>query len=343
MKKVGDEHSHLSLRSVIQVMLKTPVMKARARIWLASIAWALLVVAMLCLTMLGGCSGGSQRADGGGSPRTLPRIDESADPGVASAPPEDLPGVDTSKLNDRTRSAWWRLVSQLYSPCTDQAVSVAQCVKESRPCSACVPMASFLAARLASGETSVDAEAAAAIRFGPDVRTVDLADSPAKGPNDAILTVVAWSDFECPACGRIIPLIHKFQEAHPKEVRFVHKYYPLEKHTNAKRAAMAAFAAGKQGKYWEMEKTLFENQEALAPAEINRYAQNIKLDMKRFADDMGSRAAEETIARDVTQAEELGLRSTPFVVVNGRPFEFKYFKPADLEGWLETEKALRKK
>jgi protein-disulfide isomerase len=313
-------------------------MKARARIRLASIACAFLIVAML-----GGCSGGSQRAGDGGSPRTLPRIEETASSGTASAAPEDLPGVDTSKLNDRTRATWWRLVSQLYSPCPDQAVSVAQCVKESRPCSACTPMASFLAARLANGETSVDAEAAAAIRFGPDVRTVELDDSPAKGPSDAIMTIVAWSDFECPACGRSIPLLHKFQEAHPKEVRFVHKYYPLEKHTNAKRAAMAAFAAGKQGKYWEMEQTLFENQESLAPAEINRYAQNLKLDMKRFADDMASRAAEETIARDVAQAEALGLRSTPFVLINGRPFEFKYFKSTDLEGWLATELQLRKK
>ena len=94
---------------------------------------------------------------------------------------------------------------------------------------------------------------------------------------------MVWSDFECPACKRIVPMIERVFSAHAKDVRLVHKLYPLPKHPHSEIAARASYAAKLQGKYWEMERALFENQDKLGESTIDELAEELGLDMRKFA------------------------------------------------------------
>ncbi len=103
----------------------------------------------------------------------------------------ELKGVDTSALTARERSDWSSYVSELLSPCRDQPVSVAQCVKESRPCKACLPAANFLLEEVRRGRTRSQVEASFKARFAADgVKNVELGGAPSKGAPDA---PIGWS------------------------------------------------------------------------------------------------------------------------------------------------------
>lgn len=252
--------------------------------------------------------------------------------------PEELPGVDTKGLVAREQRTWWQLVSQLYAPCEDQAVSIAQCVREARPCATCVPAAALLAQKVAEGGKPADVEAAYAIRFGPNVKKVDLEGSPTRGPADAPVVMVVWSDFECPACGRAVPLLNELARSHEREMRLVHKMYPLGKHKLAEPAARAGWAAFRQGKYWQMEEQLFTHQDALNEADLFEHAKKVGLDMNRFRADFASEAAKQAVQRDKAEADAAGLTGTPFILINGREFDTSYFRfDVDFEPWIKLE------
>lgn len=292
---------------------------------------------------LGACSGATPPPD-----QPLPAL-TAALPGPAGAPPlparaparKPLPGVEDIQLEQREAAVFWQLVSQLYAPCSSEAVSIRQCVEESRACSACRPAARLLASKVRQGFSAADARELYGLRFGPEVKQVDVADSPARGPADAPVTIIVWSDFECPHCRHAMPHLDRALEKHAPRVRLVHKMYPLSQHTYAKDAARAAIAAQQQGKYWEMERVLFAHQNAQTEADLDRYAFDMGLDMKRFHEDMKSPKIAKIIARDHEDAARCGLAATPFILINGREFRSEFFKlDPDLDTWIETEIAL---
>ncbi|WP_437588537.1 DsbA family protein [Sorangium sp. So ce1000] len=271
----------------------------------------------------------------------LPGPPGAAPPGAAEGEPEELPGVDTAELVRRERETWWQLVSQLYAPCPDQAVSLAQCVRESRTCAACAPAAQLLADKIRGGASVAEAQAAYGVRFGPNVRQIDLADSPSRGSERASIQIVVWSDFECPSCGRAVPVIDEIVERHAPYVRLIHKVYPLRSHPHAEAAARAAIAAHRQGRYWPMEHLLFENQQRLEEKDLIGYAQKVGLDMARFRADMAGEPAAQVIARDKAEADRAGLSGTPFIIINGREFDLALFSlHGELDRWIETELAI---
>jgi protein-disulfide isomerase len=261
---------------------------------------------------------------------------------TTTEPVRPLAGVDTARLSSERKQAFWDVASRLYAPCTDQAVTLVQCVEQERPCGGCLPMANLLAEQVERGAARANAAAAATGRFSPDaVKAVPLRNSPTKGPSSAPVTIVVFSDFECPACGAAVPLLNEIADKYPSDVRLVHKYFPLSKHQRARPAAKAAFAAQKQGKYWAMEKMLFENQSALSDEDIDRYAEKIGLEMTQYRIDKGGAEAEEVIERDIADGDAAGLKFTPYVLVNGRLFDPTYFRyDRDLEPWIATEKKL---
>jgi protein-disulfide isomerase len=303
--------------------------------------------ALLFLVALTGCGLGlssrperSDVADKGKSGATV-QAETGAIP-QAKDPPRPLPGIETAKLSQERQQAFWDVASRLYAPCTDQAVTLVQCVEESRPCGGCAPMAGLVAEQIERGVNRSNAAAAATLRFSPDaVKPVPLRNSPSKGPASAAVTIVVFSDFECPACGAAVPLLSEAADKHPNDVRLVHKYFPLAKHLRAKAAAKAAFAAQKQNKYWAMEKIIFENQSALADEDLDKYAEKVGLDMAQYRIDKGSAEADEVIERDIADGDAAGLKFTPFVLVNGRLFDPTFFRyDRDLEPWIATEKKL---
>ena len=109
---------------------------------------------------------------------------------------------------------------------------------------------------------------------------------PSKGPKNAPLQVIIFSDFQCPFCSRVEPTLTQMEKEYAGKVRFVWKNYPLPFHNNAEPAAEAAMAAHAQGKFWQMHDKLFENQQALDRAGLEKYAQELGLNMAKFKADL---------------------------------------------------------
>jgi len=140
-----------------------------------------------------------------------------------------------------------------------------------------------------------------------------------RGPGDAAVTLVEYGDFECPYCGRAEPVLRDLLAEFGDELRFVFRDLPLaDVHPRAQIAAEAAEAAGAQGKYWEMHDLLFEHQDALGPAELIRYAEELGLDVDRFRDELRRRVYAPGISEDVAGADESSVAGTPTFFVNGR-------------------------
>ncbi|MGO8970563.1 MAG: DsbA family protein [Myxococcaceae bacterium] len=154
------------------------------------------------------------------------------------------------------------------------------------------------------------------------VRKVDApADAPAFGPEFAKVTIVEWSDFQCPYCSKAAPTVEKLRDAYGKDVRVVFRNLPLPMHPNAHIAAQAAMAAHAQGKFWPMHDQLFANQAALDRESLDRTAEKLGLDMARFRTDMDSAAVKARIDADVAAAAAVGVHATPSLYVNGRLYE----------------------
>ncbi|MFT3767206.1 MAG: thioredoxin domain-containing protein [Minicystis sp.] len=290
--------------------------------------------------VLAACSGASTvpAQDPPGVASATPARAEARPSPRASTTPKALPGLEGIELDTRDNNTFWALVSQLYAPCPSEAVSIAQCIEESRPCAACRPAARLLAEKVQAGITGDQARELYAVRFGPNLKEVDPADSPSLGPSDAPITIIVFSDFECPHCRHAMPLLDRALQKFSPRVRLVHKFYPLRQHSHAEAAARAAIAAHNQGKYWEMEKVLFGHQADLGDSDLERYAKELGLDMKRFRNDLQDKRTTKILERDHADGERAGLSGTPFILVNGREFDSTYFHvDPDLDAWIRLE------
>ena len=257
----------------------------------------------------------------------------SAGPGSASLPA----GVDASTLDDRERRIAGRMLRELFAPCAEQAVSIAQCLEEHRPCGGCASAASFVVRRLARGDAGHTVQGAYAARFAAP-QTIERRDSPSLGPKDAKVTIVEWFDFQCPACRYAFPRLDDLVQKSGSSVTLVHKFYPLRAHPRGEAAARAGFAAMKQGKYWEMARVLFDHPQELEPADLDGYARDLGLDVARFKQDAAGPEATAVLARDRADAEALGLDGTPFLWINGRSFDARYFRlDEDLAPWVDLD------
>ena len=185
----------------------------------------------------------------------------------------------------------------------------------------------------AEGAGAGAADKAPPARPQPDpnaVYRVPVGESPTKGPNDALVTIVIVSEFQCPFCSRVRPTLDQIEERYGRDVRFVFKHNPLPFHDNAMPAAEAASEAfaqrGAEG-FWRMHDTLFENQQALGREQLESYAQQQGLDMARFRRALDEHTHQATIEADQTLARSLGASGTPSFFINGRnlrgaqPFE----------------------
>jgi protein-disulfide isomerase len=191
-------------------------------------------------------------------------------------------------------------------------------------------------ARAAAAPEGAGAAAAAKApppRPQPDpnaVYRVPVGNSPTRGPADALVTIVMFSEFQCPFCNRVRPTLDQIAERYGRDVRFVFKHNPLPFHENAMPAAEAAAEAyaqrGAEG-FWRMHDLLFDNQNALTREDLERYAQQIGLDMARFRRALDEHTHRAAIEEDQNLARQLGASGTPSFFINGRslrgaqPFE----------------------
>ncbi|MEW6593560.1 MAG: thioredoxin domain-containing protein [Thermodesulfobacteriota bacterium] len=147
---------------------------------------------------------------------------------------------------------------------------------------------------------------------------IDTTGAPFVGPANAPVEIVVFSDFECPYCGQVGPLLEQVLEHNPKNVRIVFKHFPLGFHKNARPAAMAAIAAQKQGKFWEMHDRLFANQKNLTLEKFRALAKELKLNPGQFDRDLGSAETAQQLEKDINDGRRAAVRGTPTLFVNGR-------------------------
>ena len=157
--------------------------------------------------------------------------------------------------------------------------------------------------------------------------TVETKGSPALGPDTAPVTIVEFSDFQCPFCGRVGPTLKKVKEEYGDQVRIVFKHQPLDFHAKAPAAHAAAEAAHRQGKFWEMHDKIFADQKAMSPEKYVEYATELELDVDQFQKDVASADVKKKVDADKKEAAKLGSSGTPGFFINGlnlkgaKPFE----------------------
>ena len=141
----------------------------------------------------------------------------------------------------------------------------------------------------------------------------------AQGPKDAPVTIIEFSDFQCPYCSRVVGTLKEVARLYPKQARLAYRDFPIAGlHPKAAKAAEAARCAGEQGKFWEYHDRLFESQAQATIADFKRFAEQLKLDSKSFAAclDSGKHAA--AVQADVQEGTRLGITGTPTFFINGR-------------------------
>lgn len=251
------------------------------------------------------------------------------DPAVVS-----LEGVDTQPLTQREKKEWSQYVSEFLSPCPNVPVPIAQCVKEKRDCARCLPAAKHVLKGVKDGMSREQIEKSYKNRFDPaTVKNVPIDGSPVKGPEGAPITMVEFADFQCPHCAEFAPMLDKLLEQRKGEIRFVYKLYVLGKFPQSETAARAAFAAGKQGKFWEMHHMIFQNQQRLSMPDLDAMATQLGIDVSRMHADMQSQEASDRLAKDRKLGEDLKIEGTPTIYINGRQFDGHQ----DMNEWLNTE------
>ena len=152
------------------------------------------------------------------------------------------------------------------------------------------------------------------------VYNIDIGHSSIRGNKDAKVTIVEFSDFQCPFSQRFHPAIPEVLKVYPKDVNYVLKDFPLQFHPQAKPAAKAALAAREQGKYWEMVELLFQSGQNLTEDKFQELAKQLGLNVKKFMKDYKEKDAdwEKLIAEDMAVANASAVRGTPTFFINGR-------------------------
>jgi protein-disulfide isomerase len=150
------------------------------------------------------------------------------------------------------------------------------------------------------------------------VKAIIRPGNPVLGPATAPVTIIEFSDFECPFCHKVQETVNQLRQRYGNRIRWVYKHYPLDFHPKAPPAAYASHAAHQQGKFWEFSKQVWARQNYLSDDLYTDVAKNLKLDMAKFNADRASAAAKKLVEADMADGAKVGVRGTPFFLVNGQ-------------------------
>lgn len=236
----------------------------------------------------------------------------------SAAAGRDMPGVDVAGLAASDVEALATLMSEGACPC-DPKRSLLECI-QARSCAKATDLARYGAKKLREGLGIEQVREAVVKKYLDDnvSFTFDLEGVPRKGAEKGRITIVEFADFECPHCALLAKVLPQVLAAYPNEVTLYFKHFPLPMHTYAEAAARAAWAAGRQGRFWQMHDLIFQNQGSLSPERFVAFARELGLNVEKFKADMESPAAHEAIARDRKEGMESGLSGTPTLYINGK-------------------------
>jgi protein-disulfide isomerase len=149
-------------------------------------------------------------------------------------------------------------------------------------------------------------------------QAIAAADAPAFGPADSKVTIVEFSDFQCPFCSKAATAVHELKTKYGTKVHFVFRQFPLSFHQNAHLAAEASLAAHAQGKFWEYHDKVFENQKALERDALEKYAKEVGLKLEPFKKALDSKEFAAKVDADAKLGSEVAVQGTPTMFINGK-------------------------
>ena len=240
----------------------------------------------------------------------------------------DLPGVDFSGLSTTQKATAQKILNEQGCSCGCD-MKLAECRVKDSACGYSRGLAAVIVETIKKGGSEADAIRAAAaspLAHGPAQDTKLLEDAipiptqgaPVRGPNAAPITLVEFSDFQCPYCVAAVPQLQEVMKAFPTQVKLIFKQYPLDNHSQAAFAATAALAAQKQGKFWQMHDALFAQHQDLSQPKVLAIAKGLGLDMQRFQADLKSPALQQVLQRDIADGDRAGVPGTPTLFVDGQ-------------------------
>ena len=153
----------------------------------------------------------------------------------------------------------------------------------------------------------------------PPIVDVSAEDAPVKGPANAPITIVEFSDFQCSYCKRVVNVLDQVLERYPDKVKLAFRDFPIANiHPQAEKAAEAAHCAGEQGKFWEFHDLLFEKQDAIPTTNFAEHAKTLGLDVSTFQTCLDGRKYQEKVERNYAAGVKAGVSGTPAFFINGR-------------------------
>ena len=147
--------------------------------------------------------------------------------------------------------------------------------------------------------------------------SVTEGNSPARGPENAPVKVIEFTDYQCPFCGRSRPTVNQIISSYGDKVRYVLRDFPLSFHKNSFKAHEAAHCAGDQDKYWEYNKVLFENQQDLSEENLKKFAKDVGLKLDAFDQCLSTNKYEDAVKKNIDDGVSFGVSGTPAFFVNG--------------------------
>jgi protein-disulfide isomerase len=238
---------------------------------------------------------------------------------------EALPGVDFSGLSKPQRDAVLTVVRT--EPCACGCdMKVAECRMKDPACAFSRRLAAFAIRTASSGksEAAIRAELDKYAKEPPPLLDppvkLSIAGAPFKGPADAKVTIVEFSDFQCPYCAKAAVEASEVVQKFPKDVKLVFKQFPLEDHSQASLAAEASLAAQAQGKFWPLHDKMYANFRQINRARILVWATEAGLDMNRFRAELDARKYAARVKAEEQEGEAAGVGGTPTFFINGKKF-----------------------
>jgi len=252
---------------------------------------------------------------------------------------ETLPAVDLNGLTPAQKATALKLLREHGCTC-GCGMKIAECRVKDPNCYYSRGLASLMAGAIKSGKSEKEAWAAAEAsqyahppehKLLEDPVAVPTEGAPVIGPQNAPITLVEFSDFQCPYCALATPQLQLVMKVYPTQVKLIFKQFPLDMHSQAAFAAAAAVAAQKQGKFWPMHDALFASRGDLSRPTILALASAIGLDVKRFEADLDSAEIRKAVARDLDDGSRIGVMSTPTLFIDGQhyngPIKLDALKP----------------
>ena len=236
----------------------------------------------------------------------------------------ELPNVDMTGLSADQKHAVLKLLREEACTC-GCGMKMAQCRMQDPKCAFSRMSANTAVKALKEGKTPDQMRTAALaenhLKTLDDPVKIRIEGSPSKGPLSAKVTVVEFSDFQCPYCSQAAFQLDELSRKYPGDVRLVYKQFPIAViHSQALLAAKASLAANNQGKFWPMHDRMFSNSKKLTRENILAWAKEVNMDMPRFIKDADSKEVAAAVDRDLKEADDIGVLGTPTVFLNGRRY-----------------------